>query len=110
MLLCLYHSQSSIVIYYFEWGREWDSTLEQIVEGVDEADRPKLLEKVLDMLQQAERGLPAKKEKYTRRDSNPQPSVPKTDALSSWATDADYLTISRAPRVSMTRKPMSRVL
>ena len=60
-----------------------DSTLEQIVAGVDEADRPKLLEKLLDMLQQAERGLPAKKEKYIRRDSNPQPSVPKTDALSS---------------------------
>ena len=56
---------------------------EQMLEDVDEADRPKLLEKVLDMLQQAERGLPAKKEKYTRRDSNPQPSVPKTDALSS---------------------------
>ena len=88
MLLCLYHSQSSIVIYYFEWGREWDSTLEQIVEGVDEADRPKLLEKLLDMLQQAEAGLSAKKKKYTRRDSNPQPSVPKTDALSNWATGA----------------------
>jgi hypothetical protein len=57
--------------------------LEQMLEGVDEADRAKLLEKVLDMLQQAERGLSAKKEKYTRRDSNPQPSVPKTDALSS---------------------------
>ena len=56
---------------------------EQMLAGVDEADRPKLLEKVLDMLQQAKTGLPAKKEKYTRRDSNPQPSVPKTDALSS---------------------------
>ena len=40
---------------------------EQMLEDVDEADRPKLLEKVLDMLQQAERGLPAKREKYTRR-------------------------------------------
>jgi len=60
-----------------------DGTLEQMLEGVDEADRAKLLEKVLDMLQQAETRLPAKKEKYTRRDSNPQPSVPKTDALSS---------------------------
>ena len=60
-----------------------DGTLEQMLELVSEADRPKLLEKVLDMLQQAETGLPAKREKYTRRDSNPQPSVPKTDALSS---------------------------
>jgi hypothetical protein len=60
-----------------------DSMLEQMLEDVDEVDRPKLLEKVLDMLQQAKTGLPAKKEKYTRRDSNPQPSVPKTDALSS---------------------------
>ena len=25
---------------------------------------------------------------YTRRDSNPQPSEPKSDALSSYATDA----------------------
>ena len=56
--------------------------LEQMLEDVDEVDRPKLLEKVLDMLQQAKTGLPAKK-KYTRRDSNPQHSVPKTDALSS---------------------------
>ena len=56
---------------------------EQMLEDVDEADRPKLLEKVLNMLWQAESGFSAKKEKYTRRDSNPQPSVPKTDALSS---------------------------
>ena len=60
-----------------------DGTLEQMIELVSEADRPILLEKVLNMLGQAERGLPAKKEKYIRRDSNPQPSVPKTDALSS---------------------------
>ena len=32
----------------------------------------------------------AKCPKYARRDSNPQPSVPKTDALSSCATDAKY--------------------
>ena len=60
-----------------------DSMLEQMLEDVDEADRPKLLEKLLNMLWQAESGFSAKKEKYTRRDSNPQPSVPKTDALSS---------------------------
>jgi len=30
----------------------------------------------------------ADEKKYTRRDSNPQPSVPKTDALSNCATGA----------------------
>ena len=31
---------------------------------------------------------------YARRDSNPQPSVPKTDALSSCATDARLYTLN----------------
>ncbi len=42
-----------------------------------------LLEIIQKALIQADSGELEIADKYTRRDSNPQPSVPKTDALSS---------------------------
>ena len=56
-----------------------------------------MLEKALKESDPADLGEDAK---YTRRDSNPQPSVPKTDALSSWATDALCQILVRIARLS----------
>ena len=53
------------------------------VEGRTESKKAAMFNVLLEMLEQHDIDVSAKLNKYTRRDSNPQPSVPKTDALSS---------------------------
>ena len=56
---------------------------QHISEVVETGDVGKLRELVQSVLDDADAETAEKITEYTRRDSNPQPSVPKTDALSS---------------------------
>ena len=61
-----------------------ETELERIVQEMAQSGKGReLLEVIQKALIQADSGELEIAEKYTRRDSNPQPSVPKTDALSS---------------------------
>ena len=56
---------------------------QHISDAVKSGDVGKLRDLVQFVLDEADSETPEKLAEYTRRDSNPQPSVPKTDALSS---------------------------
>ena len=56
---------------------------QHISEVVETGDIGKLRDLVQFVLDEADSETAEKLAEYTRRDSNPQPSVPKTDALSS---------------------------
>ena len=56
---------------------------QHISEAVESGDVDKLRKTVDFALKAADSETAKKVAEYTRRDSNPQPSVPKTDALSS---------------------------